>query len=55
MDIINNISRLFTTFNANKLLQVINKYGVIAGGSVVYALNDFVKKKSVGDVYIIKN
>ncbi len=37
------------------LLVELSKIGVIAGGSIVYVLNDYVPDKSVGDVDIFCN
>jgi hypothetical protein len=47
------ISSLFEgDINHYLLLDELSKIGVIAGGSVVFALNQFVSKESVGDVDI---
>ena len=41
--------------NLEDIFKILNTKGVIAGGSVVYALNDFVPKTSVGDIDIFIN
>ena len=40
---------------SDDLLNYLSERGVIAGGSVVYALNDFVPKSSVGDIDVFIN
>lgn len=51
MDIINRLASLFSE-NHSGTLEFLSKIGVIAGGSMVYAINDFVPRDSVSDVDI---
>lgn len=45
----NRITRLFNENIQHLILELSNRF-VLAGGSVVYALNEFVPKKSIGDI-----
>ena len=52
MSVTNVINRLNTLFenDCSKLLTYLSNTAFIAGGSIIYALNDFVPKESVGDI-----
>lgn len=50
--ILDRISSLFTTHVPVYVLRDLCNLGVIAGGSVVFAMNNFVPKDSIGDVDI---
>lgn len=54
MEYLEKLSTLFS-FHSMDLLQQLNTKGVLAGGSIVYALNDFVPKESVGDIDVFIN
>lgn len=41
--------------NSPKWIDILSKDGVIAGGSVVYAMNDFVPLETVGDIDVFVN
>lgn len=49
------LSNLFDTFDASELIVHLNIKGVLAGGSIVYMFNNFVPKKSVGDIDVFVN
>lgn len=47
--------RLANLFSSNDLFLYLNENGVIAGGSVVYALNEFVPRETVSDIDVFIN
>lgn len=49
------LASLFTTFNAIPLVTQLQSDHVIAGGSIVWLLNDFVPAESVGDIDVFIN
>ncbi len=49
------IDRLSLVFPYKYILKELSEYGVIAGGSIVFALNEFVPLESVGDIDIFVN
>lgn len=54
-EVLKKISGLFTTFDGFSALQYISCKGVIAGGSAVFGLCDFVPPSSVGDIDVFVN
>lgn len=59
MDFCNELKKIGELYEENdkiiNLLSTLSNIGVIAGGSVVYSLNDFVPKDSVGDIDLFVN
>lgn len=54
MEYLQKLSTLFS-FHSLDLFQQLNTKGVLAGGNIVYVLNDFVPKESVGDIDVFIN
>jgi len=55
MDPIAKLSELFNKHYFNYFIKFLNEVGVIAGGSIVYLLNNYVPKTTVGDIDVFIN